>query len=190
VYIYGRIIIKPKSQTNGKYINMTEGTTQLDKEILIEKLSEIKGYSETYFYACFSELFKIEGGWESNLEGNEIIKIADFLNINIDKNELIEMRNSNSETIHLYHSKLDRLTFIQFDIRKDPTDQNDMFFLGVSYRVEFEKEINEMLLKLHSQLLTTSPFKVCNPAQKLINEMSVITNPVDNKYYRHKTLEL
>ena len=116
-------------------------------------------YVEFYFHCCFYELFNIESGWESDLNGNEILDLLKILEIDFDKQLVSDVyKNQQDHSVEVFHSTEDEQVFVYFDLEKDPTDGNDMFFLGISCKRADEPKVHELLLKIFKKLKTTSPF--------------------------------
>ena len=65
---------------------------------------------------------------------------------------------NNNHNVEVFHSYEDEQVFIYFDLQKEPTDQNDMFFLGIRCTKHQEEIIHEKLLKMYKKLQTCSPF--------------------------------
>lgn len=117
-------------------------------------------YVEFYFHCCFYELFNIESGWKSDLEGNEILDVLKILGIDFDKQLVCEIyKNQQDHSVEVFHSRDDEQVFAYFDLEKEPTDGNDMFFLGISCKRTDEPRIHELLLNVYRKLKTTSPFR-------------------------------
>ncbi|RZK01426.1 MAG: hypothetical protein EOO46_20340 [Flavobacterium sp.] len=115
-------------------------------------------YVEFYFYGGFYELFNLEGH-ESNLIGNEIFETLEVLNINVDKNFLIERyQNNKNHDVEVFHSSTDEMTFAYFDFEKGPTNQMNMFLFGISCNKAVENIVLEKLLSIYRKLMTSSPF--------------------------------
>lgn len=123
--------------------------------------SDNRNYVEFSFYSCFYELLNVENSdWETNLAGNEIFEIFSSLNIEVDRNLLIEKYDNRlNHDVEVFHSNIDEQVFAYFDLQKDPTDQNDMFFLGLSVLKSNEDTIHLKLLDIYKKLMTTSPFQ-------------------------------
>jgi hypothetical protein len=129
-------------------------------------------YVEFYFHCCFYELFNIESCWESDLEGIEILDLLKCLEIDFDKEFLIDaFKNQKNHSVEVFHSNNDEQVFAYFDLKKDPTDQNDMFFLGISCRQKNEPQIHEMLLNIYRKLKTTSSFNFDIYNKRLYNKV-------------------
>ena len=120
-----------------------------------------KNYVEFSFFACFYELLNVENSsWETNLTGNEIFEIFSLLEIDVNKNLLIERySNQLNHDVEAFHSKVDEQVFTYFDLQKDPTDQNDMIFLGFRVLKSDEDAVHLKLLNIYKKLMTTSPFQ-------------------------------
>jgi len=112
--------------------------------------SENKNYVEFSFYACFYELLNIENSyWETNFNGNEIFEILTTLKIEIDRDFLIKRYNDRANNdVEVFHSNFDEQVFAFFDLAKEETDQNDMFFFGLRCLKKDEPIINQKLLKI------------------------------------------
>ncbi|OAQ43501.1 hypothetical protein A5893_17220 [Pedobacter psychrophilus] len=119
-----------------------------------------KDYIEFSFYTCFYEIFIVENSsWETELDGTELFEILELLQITIDKQLLVEKYlNRNNHSIEVFQSKTDERAFAYFDLKKDPTDQNDMFLLGISCRKHDKDVIYAKLLTIHRKLKTKSLF--------------------------------
>lgn len=108
-------------------------------------------YVDFYFYACLDELFAVENSsWETNLQGNEILNLANSLNIKIDIPLIVRNYwNEELNNIEIFHSSEDDLIFLYLDLRRMRTDQNDMFFFGVRCT---EKQKNDVMKRLMGHL--------------------------------------
>jgi hypothetical protein len=121
--------------------------------------SEDKSYVEFYFRCCFDELFRDSCDWESELSGNEILDVFNFLGIDFDREHVIKVYNNQLDhSVEVFHSKSDDQVFAYLDLLKEPADQNNMFFLGISCTLIQEPIIHEMLLQIYKKLQTTSAF--------------------------------
>lgn len=115
-------------------------------------------YVEFYFYVGFYELFNLEGN-ESNLSGNEIFEIFKILNIDADKDFLIERyKDEKNHDVEVFHAVNDEMTFAYFDFEKEPSDQMNMFLFGISCKKTMEDLVLQMLLKIYRKIMTSSPF--------------------------------
>ncbi len=117
-------------------------------------------YVEFSFICCFYELFNIENSyWKTELTGAEILEIFSLLNIEVDKEFLkdkyLDPRNHD---VQVFHCKDDEQVFAYFDLQKDPTDQNDMFLLGISCTRQQDDLVWEKLRAIYRKLQTASPF--------------------------------
>lgn len=119
-----------------------------------------KDYVEFSFHACFYEIFIVKNSsWETELNGTELLEILELLDITSDRELVVEKYlNRNNHSIEIFQSKTDERVFAYFDLEKDPTDQNDMFLLGISCRKHNEDIIHEKLLNIHRNLKTKSLF--------------------------------
>lgn len=123
--------------------------------------SENRNYVEFSFYACFYELLNVENSsWETNLKGNEIFEILSSVNINVNKDLLIQKyENRLNHDVEVFHSSADEQVFAYFDLKKDPTDQNDMVFLGLRVLKSSEDAVHLKLLDVYKKLMTYSTFE-------------------------------
>lgn len=117
-------------------------------------------YVEFSFSCCFYEFFNVPNtSWETDLNGDEIFEILDFLNIKVSaeflKGKYLDQNNNNVE---VFHSTSDEQVFAYFDLQKESTDQNDMFYLGISCTKIQEEIVHDKLLKIYKKLKTSSPF--------------------------------
>ncbi|KIA95936.1 hypothetical protein OC25_05165 [Pedobacter kyungheensis] len=137
--------------------------------------SENKNYVEFSFYACFYELLNIENSyWDTNFNGNEIFEILTTLKIEIDRDFLIKRYNDRTNNdVEVFHSNFDEQVFAFFDLEKEETDQNDMFFFGLRCLKKDEPIINQKLLKIYRELMTSSPF-----------EFDILNHRLYNKTFR------
>lgn len=118
-----------------------------------------RNYVEFYFHCCFYELFNIESGWESDLEGNEILDLLKILKIVFNRQLVSDIyKNPQDHSVEVFHSTDDEQVFAYFDLEKEPADGNDMFFLGISCKRDDEPQIHELLVNIYRKLQTTSPF--------------------------------
>ncbi|WP_343589490.1 hypothetical protein [Flavobacterium sp.] len=133
---------------------------KIDLHYGIKNLSHTLNYVEFYFYACFFEILNVENSyWKTNLDGTEIAELLDFLNINFEKTFLItKYQDQNNHDVEVIHSKNDEQVFAYFDLQKDPTDQNDMFFFGIRCLKKDDFIVAEKLLNIYIKLGTSSPF--------------------------------
>ena len=137
-----------------------------------KNLASNSNYAEFYFYCCFYELFNIEPTWDSDLEGNEIVDLLKDLEIDFNKEVVFDVyKDQQNHSVEVFHSNEDEQVFAYFDLRKDPTDQNDMFFLGISCKRKKEPQIHEMLLNIYRKLKTTSPFSFDMWSNQLYNKV-------------------
>ena len=160
-----------------------ENDSEITSEIEIRKkidlhygktnFSENLNYVEFYFYACFYEVFNIENSsWETDFNGTEIGELLDYLNIAFDKNYIIERyENRENNDVEVLHSKNDEQIFAYFDLEKDPTDQNDMFYFGIRCLKKDDLIIAEKLLKIYKKLKTSSPFSFDIYSNQLYNKV-------------------
>lgn len=128
-------------------------------------------YVDFYFYVCLDELFADKDSyWESDLNGNEIQEIAEYLQITLDRNYIINTYwNESLNNIDIFHSKNDYGTFLYFDLRRMRTDQNDMFFLGVRCSETSKKDILNKLVSIYDLLKTTGSFNYDKWGRKLLD---------------------
>jgi len=122
--------------------------------------SNTKNYVEFYFSTCFYEVFIVENSsWETNLNGQEITEILELLDIKFDQQEVInKYKNRNNHDVEVFHSQNDEQVFVYFDLEKDSTDQNDMFYLGIRCHKNEQAIIFGKLLSIYGKLMTSSPF--------------------------------
>lgn len=86
----------------------------------------------------------------SMMEKDDTIStIAKILKVNINEEIVTIHRNSNEQTIDVFHSDSDLDTFISFDHFNDPTDQNDMIGITVRFKLLEQDIILPLLLKLY-----------------------------------------
>ncbi|NMN36535.1 MULTISPECIES: hypothetical protein [unclassified Pedobacter] len=137
--------------------------------------SENKNYVEFSFYACFYELLNIENSsWETNLNGNEIFEILTSLNVDVSRDFLIKRYNDRiNNDVEVFHSNCDEQVFAFFDLDKEETDQNDMFFFGLRCLKKDEPIVIQKLLKIYRELMTSSPF-----------EFDILNHRLYNKTFR------
>ncbi|WP_342644891.1 hypothetical protein [Mucilaginibacter sp. CSA2-8R] len=129
-------------------------------------------FVEFYFHCCFGELLRDTNGWESELTGNEIVAVFNYLNIDFDRALVIKVYNNHLDhSVEVFHSKSDEQVFAYFDLLKEPTDQNDMFLLGIRCNLEQEPTVHEMLLTIYRQLKTTSAFSFDMWNKQLYNKV-------------------
>lgn len=122
--------------------------------------SDTLNYVEYSYYCCFDELFNVENTyWETELNGNEIFEILDALNIQVDKEYLkTKYSDSRNHDVEVFHSNDDEQVFAYFDLQKDPSDQNGIFYLGISCTIQQDDIICDKLRNIYKKLKTTSPF--------------------------------
>ncbi|MEN2415569.1 hypothetical protein [Flavobacterium mesophilum] len=130
-------------------------------------------YVEFYFHACFFEILNVENSyWETSFDGTEIAELLDFLNINFDKEYIIEKYiDPKNHDVEVLHSKNDEQVFAYFDLEKDPTDQNDMFLFGIRCLKKDDLIVAEKLLKIYKKLGTSSPFSFDIHNNRLYNKV-------------------
>ena len=135
--------------------------------------SENINYVEFYFFACFYEIFNLENScWETEFNGNEIGELLDFLNIKFDKNYIVEKYQDNgNHDVEVLHSKNDEQVFAYFDLEKEPTDQNDMFYFGIRCLKKDELIVLEKLIEIYRKLKTSSPFSFDIHSNQLYNKV-------------------
>ena len=141
-------------------------------------------YVDFYFYVCIDELLNIKTSeWNSNLSGKEIIELSEFLKISLNT-ELIRQNywNENSNTIEIFHSKIDNSIFMYFDTRIMTTDQNDMLFFGVRCLESDKNETLERLLKIYGLLNSTGSFQYEKWGRKLCRQNENYLNEIDGYY--------
>jgi hypothetical protein len=117
-------------------------------------------YVEFAFNCCGYEILNIPNSyWPTSLNGNELYEIFSYLKINVDKS-IVErgIIDRSCNDVEVFHSADDEQVFAYFDFYKDPTDQNDMFYLGVSCNKLQEEFVHDKLLKIFKKLNTSSPF--------------------------------
>ena len=143
---------------------MNEAQQELRRKIDLhfgrQDFSSNSNYVEFSFYCCFYEVFAIPNSyWTTSLTGAEIVEILNILKININLDFVKEKYfDNNNHNVEVFHSYEDEQVFIYFDLQKEPTDQNDMFFLGIRCTKHQEEIIHEKLLKMYKKLQTCSPF--------------------------------
>lgn len=95
--------------------------------------SMVKNYVEFSFYACFYEIFVVDNLlWELELKGTELLDILGTLNILVNEEFLVDKySDKNNHDVEIFHGSTDEQVFAHFDLEKDPTDQMDMFFIGI-----------------------------------------------------------
>lgn len=172
---------------------MEESEIELRKRIDLHydkrSYSHVRNYVEFYFHACFYEIFNIkDSSWETDFCGDEIPEIMDYLEIKVDKIYYTDgsffHQNNNVE---VFHSDKDEQVFAYFDFWKDPTDQNDMFMLGISCTKEQELIIHPKLLNIYKKLQTSSPFTFDIRNNQLYNKVfSSYEFFYDGKYNKNK----
>jgi hypothetical protein len=135
--------------------------------------AENLNYVEFYFYACFYEIFNLENSdWATEFDGSEIEKLLGFLNISFDKNFIIEKyKNQENRDVEVLHSKNDEQVFAYFDLEKDPTDQNQMFYFGIRCLKKDDLSIAQKLLEIYRKLKTSSPFSFDIYSNQLYNKV-------------------
>lgn len=151
--------------------------------------SDNLNYVEFYFHACFYEILNIENSyWETNCDGTEIAELLDFLNINFEKDYIIEKcLDQKNHDVEVLHSKNDEQVFAYFDLEKDPTDQNDMFFFGIRCLKKDDLIVAEKLLKIYKKLGTSSTFSFDIHNNSLYNKVfKSYFYFYDNNYNSHK----
>jgi len=119
-----------------------------------------KNYVEFSFYACFYEIFLVDNPpWETELNGTELSDALGTLNILVNKELIIEKYSDrNNHDVEVFHSSEDEQVFAYFDLEKDSTDQNDMFFLGIRCKKTDEIVVHGKLLNIYRLLKTSSAF--------------------------------
>ena len=133
---------------------------QLDLHFGLRDFSRTRSYAEFSFFACFYELFNIPNNyWETSLSGKEIYEVFDLLKIRVNQ-ELIKEQflNASNHDVEVFHATDDAEVFAYLDLRKDPTDQNDMFLFGLRCPLTLEDEVCERLKTIYKKLQTASPF--------------------------------
>lgn len=122
--------------------------------------SENKNYVEFYFHACFYELFIIENSyWSSDLNGSEILEIMELLKIEFNKNYVVmKYLDQDNHNVEVFHSAHEEQVFAYFDLQKEHTDQNNMFYLGIRCNIKNEALIMDKLIAIYRRLKTSSPF--------------------------------
>jgi len=153
----------------------TELIEKIDLHYGRRDFSENKNYVEFSFYACFYELLNVENSsWETNLNGNEIFEILASLNVDVSRDFLIKRYNDRKNNdVEVFHSNCDEQVFTFFDLEKEETDQNDMFFFGLRCLKKDEPIVNQKLLKIYRELMTSSPF-----------EFDILNHRLYNKTFR------
>lgn len=118
-------------------------------------------YVEFSFHACFYEIFRAEkSGWESNLNGDELASLLHYLNIPFDGAFLRrQFEDKQNHDVEVYHSTNDEMTFAYFDLEKDLTDQNEMFYFGLVCKKSVQDYVITRLVDIYRKLNTTSPFQ-------------------------------
>lgn len=117
-------------------------------------------YAEFSFCCCFYEVFNIAGSvWATSLNGDEIFEVFRLLDIKVEL-DFLERKYSDSSNhdVEVFHSAKDEQVFAYLDLQKEPTDQNDMFFLGIRCARSGEDIIHRKLLDIYIKLKTASPF--------------------------------
>ncbi|MBB6235749.1 hypothetical protein HDC90_000349 [Pedobacter sp. AK013] len=122
----------------------TELIAKIDLHSGRRDFSENKNYVEFSFYACFYELLNVENSyWETNLNGNEIFEILTSLNVDVSRDFLIKRYNDQiNNDVEVFHADCDEQVFAFFDLEKEETDQNDMFFFGLRCLKKEEPIVN------------------------------------------------
>ncbi|MEM7162218.1 MAG: hypothetical protein AAF487_07215 [Bacteroidota bacterium] len=143
-----------------------------------------KKYVEFYFSACFEEMMAGEQStWPTNLSGNEIIELAQSLEIRLNVDEIItNYRDRANQAIDIYHSKKDEMLFMYFDLRRSRTDQNDMFFFGLRCYHEDRTRIMRNLISIYEQINTSGPFHYQMRPWVLYNRTRGYLNQTDAEY--------
>lgn len=130
-------------------------------------------YAEISFSCCFYEVFPTEDSkWETSLNGYEILEILTGLNITVNPKYLQQKySDKRNHAVEVFHSKTDERVFAYFDLQKEVTDENDMFFLGISFNINDEKIIFEKILDIYRKLNTSSPFSFDLRNKNLYNKV-------------------
>jgi len=151
----------------------TELRKKIDLHYGRHNFSSNANYSEFCFYACFDETFNIEGSyWRGNCDGTELFKIIDSLGIEYDKELILATyADEKNQSVEVFHCSRDEQVFAFFDLQKIDTDQNGMFFFGLSCLKTDERRIHEDLLELYRKLNTTSTFNFCYRGGELYNKV-------------------
>lgn len=148
-----------------KYLRAAAAEAELRRKIDLHyerhNFASNANYAEFSFYGCFDEIFNIEGSyWQAQCDGTELFKIIDSLEIDYDKELILNTyADEKSNSTEVFHSRPDEQVFAYFDLQKIDTDQNGMFFFGLSCLKTDERRVHEELLELYRKLGTTSTFK-------------------------------
>ncbi|MCX6189241.1 MAG: hypothetical protein NTW54_06525 [Bacteroidetes bacterium] len=182
IWIISKKFFKEKYELK---MNLTNKTQILDNEENLKLRKQIDLhfgskyydtilYSEISFFAPFGEVFNLSEsilGQKGLLKGNELIDLANSLNIKLDKDFLInQYLDDINKCVEVYHSESDEQVFMYFDLERDETDQIGMFFLGIRFK-KTEDLVIQKTLEIYKRLQTSSKYSFDNYGTELYRKV-------------------
>lgn len=157
---------------NWERLNKLDHPPKNDLHYGITTTLDQKAYHEFSFHCDFDELMRISCELESDLTGNEILELIEFLNISFDKLLVGKVyANPLDQSVEVFHSESDEQIFVYFDLQKDPTDQHDTFFLGISCHKDQASDVQAQLLDIYKKLDMKSEFVYQDKVNDLYNKV-------------------
>jgi hypothetical protein len=137
---------------------------RIDLHYYKSDFSFLEKYYEFSFYVCFYDVFNINNNDslnESSNKGNGVEKLFNILEIEYDFNSILaKYMDRKYRDVDVFHNKNDEMTFVYLDLEQEPTDQSDMFFIGISCNFEKAEKIQTIMNKIYNSSGTKSEFKI------------------------------
>ena len=168
---------KPKNVKSNQELNdnkiVDERLNSIESKDIIQRridlhyyksdFSFLKNYTEFSCYLCFYDVFNINENDslnENSKNGNGIEDLFSMLEIEYDFNSIIKKyMDTKYRDVDIYHNKNDEKIFIYLDLEQEPTDQSNMFFIGLSCPIEKVEKIMPLLNKIYESSGTKSDLK-------------------------------
>jgi hypothetical protein len=137
---------------------------RIDLHYYKSDFSFLEKYYEFSFYVCFYDVFNVNDNDslnENSNKGNGVEDLFNILEIDFDFNLILtKYMDRKYRDIDVFQNKNDEMTFVYLDLEQEPTDQSNMFFIGVSCSSEKADEILSIMNKIYNSSGTKSEFKI------------------------------
>lgn len=131
------------------------------------------GYTEVSFSCSIYEMFpEDDAAPAAALMRTEVLHLLQTLQIRaFDKYLIQKYRDERNFNVEVFHSALDQRVFAYFDLQKDPADDKDIFYFGVSFKTSDEAVLLPQLLSVYRQLKNCSPLTYDRVNKDLYNKV-------------------
>ena len=192
--------IETEKESDNYKIVETNLNSEKNKEIIRKRIdlhyyktdfSFLNQYVEYSFYACFYDVFNINDDNslnENSIKGNGIKNLFDVLDIEYNFDSIFnKYMKRDYRDVDVYYNKNDENTFVYLDLEQEPTDQSNMFFLGISCKSIKVENILPILNEIHSCSGTKSELKKDELNSELYYDVFHSYNHFyDGNYNEHK----